>query len=225
MIKEESCNSYDELSQKAKQVFVDNIKKTIEAKGKAVIAIPGGRSVVGLLKLLSKDDLDWSKVHLFITDERKVEKGTEDNNYMQAINLFLIKVPEINGLPYDNQAGPEDYTNKLNDATNGDMKFDVVLLASGEDGHVASLFPDHWSIKHEDKEYFVMEDAPKLPEVRVSASRFILEDSDCIVLLFASKAKQDAYNKFNNNDLTEEQCPAQITKNAKELYVFTFFGE
>ena len=47
-------------------------------------------------------------------------------------------------------------------------KFDIVLLSMGEDGHIASLFPNH--IYPEEQMVVVERSSPKPPKERVSMS-------------------------------------------------------
>jgi len=47
-------------------------------------------------------------------------------------------------------------------------KFDVVLLSMGEDGHIASLFPNH--VYPEEQMVIVEQGSPKPPKERISMS-------------------------------------------------------
>ncbi|MDO8655673.1 MAG: 6-phosphogluconolactonase, partial [Nanoarchaeota archaeon] len=67
-----SCQNNDELSSKATALLITKINETIARKGTCVLAIPGGRSVADLLQKLSPTDVDWSKVEIFMIDERVV---------------------------------------------------------------------------------------------------------------------------------------------------------
>jgi len=209
--------SYDEMSMVAKNIFVDAINKAIKRKKKAVVAIPGGRSVRGMLSLLQQNDVDWAKVHLFMIDERLVPITHKDSNFRQAKELFIHNILGINAHAYDPSIPLNEYTDDFKEHGT----FDVVLLAAGEDCHIAALYPQHHSITHQGKEYFSMQDSPKPPAERMTASPEIIKEAHTIILLFASPEKKNAFEKFSDKTVSEQDCPAKIVKQAKEVYVLT----
>ena len=215
-----NCDSYEELSSKAKDLFVDAVKKKI--KEKVIVAIPGGRSVVGMFEKFDINDPDWSKVEIFMIDERMVGIDDKESNFRQAKELFWDRTG-AKAHAFDIDKGIGGNNREIDEFTDNKRVFDIVILAAGEDGHVAGLFPDHDSVLHKGREYFTMDDSPKMPKDRMTASAEIIKGSDVIILLFASKAKKEAYDKFICDDISEDSCPAKICKQAKELYVLTSF--
>ncbi len=124
-----------------KDFTVDNLSQSIAASlsasinlnGYASFVVCGGSSPLPLYDNLSNKDLDWSKVSIFLGDDRVVPSDHQDsNNYL--IQLHLLK---------NNASSASFYP--LNDSkiTIKDIRrpFDVVLLGLGNDGHFASLFP------------------------------------------------------------------------------------
>jgi 6-phosphogluconolactonase len=211
--------SYKEMSIVGKNIFVDEIKKVIKKK-KAIVAIPGGRSVKGLLSSLQQNDLDWSKVELFFIDERIVPLTDKNSNFKQANDLFMKNIPALHIHAYEPPKTAEQYTQELQKVSTP-TTFDVILVAAGEDGHIASLHPLHHSIKKKGKKYFFMTDSPKQPSKRLSASPDMIKESNTVILLFASPEKKDAFERFMNEKVNEQECPAKIVKKAKEVYVLT----
>ena len=124
-----------------KDFTVDNISQSIAASlsasinlnGYASFVVCGGSSPLLLYDNLSNKDLDWSKVSIFLGDDRVVPPDHPDSNN-NLIQLHLLK----------NKASSASFY-PLNDSkiTIQDMRcpFDVVLLGLGDDGHFASLFP------------------------------------------------------------------------------------
>lgn len=218
-----NCNDADEFNKSAKESLVNALRLKLDRNGSCIMAIPGGRSVVGIFRLLKSDDLEWSRVKVFMIDERMVPVDDKESNYRQAKELFIDRLDLKNVYPFDITKGIEEYNRLLEDVREGKMSFDVVLLSSGEDGHIGGLYPNHHSIKFPDKRYFTMTDSPKPPPHRMSASRKMVEDSDSILLLFLGKGKKSAYENFMNESISHEQCPAKITKNVNELTVMTMF--
>ena len=215
-----SCQTYDELSAKAAELLIQKIKKVIAQKGKAVIALPGGRSVAGLLQKLSPQDVDWSKVDLFMIDERVVPIDDKDSNYKQAYDLFLKRV-KSKSHPFFMEKGFEQYNREFLGAG---AHFDVVIVGVGEDGHIAALFSDHPALKIKRKKYIRFDDSPKPPKERITAAPDVIRDADTVILLFSSAGKKKAYELFADKNINENECPAKIALNAQEVYVVTEFS-
>ena len=215
-----SCQSYEQLSTKAASLLDQEIKKIISAKGKAILAIPGGRSVAGLLQKLSPNDVDWSKVEIFMIDERVVPVEDTESNFKQAHDLFLKKV-NVNPHPFLKEKGVEHYHREF---LRAGAHFDIIVLGAGEDGHIAALFPRHCALKVEGKKYIQFNDSPKPPKERITASVDMIKDAAVVILLFVSAAKKKAYEQFLNQKITETKCPAKIALAAKEIFIFTEFS-
>ena len=124
-----------------KDFTVDNLSQSITASlsasinlnGYASFVVCGGSSPLPLYDNLSNKDLDWSKVSIFLGDDRVVPSDHQDsNNYL--IQLHLLK---------NNASSASFYPLNNSKITIKDIRrpFDVVLLGLGNDGHFASLFP------------------------------------------------------------------------------------
>jgi len=115
------------------QSIAASLSASINLNGYASFVVCGGSSPLPIYDNLSNKDLDWSKVSIFLGDDRVVPSDHQDsNNYL--IQLHLLK---------NNASSASFYP--LNDSkiTIKDIRrpFDVVLLGLGNDGHFASLFP------------------------------------------------------------------------------------
>ena len=113
--------------------IVDSLISSINFNGHASFVVCGGNSPLPLYNNLSKKDLDWSKVSIFLGDDRVVpEDHADSNNYLIHHNLLQ-----------NNAASASFYSLIDLKISIEDIKrpFDVVLLGLGNDGHFASLFP------------------------------------------------------------------------------------
>jgi len=157
-----SDNSKESLFKDAANIIEDSIKELIQKKDKKniIIAIPGGRSMPPIFNELEKKDLPWEQVHFFIVDERMVPITHEDSNARLAKENIIDTLIEEEGMPAKNfhpfiineeekDKGLLHYAEELKGLGG---KFDIVLLSSGEDGHVAGLYPGHHSIKNDSKD-------------------------------------------------------------------------
>ncbi len=70
--------------------------------------------------------------------------------------------------------------------------FDIVLLSIGEDGHTASLFPDH--LYDENKSVVVECNSPKYPKDRISMSYSRLNRARSVFKIICGSSKSNAVN-------------------------------
>jgi len=213
--------SVEELNKAAVEVLATAIKNLSQKQEQVILAIPGGRSVKGMWEVLAQERIDWSKVHVFLADERVVPPDHDDSNYKLAYDNFLTKLPKENLHPFT----PKDTEDKGSDKYSSGFntfggKCDIIILSSGEDGHVGALYPNHHSIKNEEEGYITMDDSPKPPPERISMSKKTMLTAKTAILLFIGEGKREAYEKFQSGDDIIE-CPARLVKQIKDTYVLT----
>jgi 6-phosphogluconolactonase len=128
--------------------FIEVARTCIDTHGFFTVAVSGGTTPNAIFAKLSqqpyRDQVNWSKVRCFWSDERSVAPTDPESNFGMAMKAGLAALPiehlyrmqgegevEENALEYEKkiiQFVPE-------------RKFDLVMLGMGEDGHTASLFP------------------------------------------------------------------------------------
>jgi 6-phosphogluconolactonase len=80
----------DSILDKLTQSIVESLSSRINLNGHASIVVCGGNSPLPLYNNLSKRDLDWSKVTIFLGDDRVVpEDHADSNNYLIHHNLLI----------------------------------------------------------------------------------------------------------------------------------------
>lgn len=224
MIKTIYNDNLDELNRAGVDVIAAEINKILEQQKQVVVAIPGGRSVVGIWDIIAgKKDIPWNKVHIFMADERI---DVQYSNYRLAFS-FLKKLVEAKKLPAQNihPFKPEDSkykgsVNYYNELKIFGGKPDLLILGVGEDGHVGALYPNHHSIRNDAEGYITMMDSPKPPPGRVSLSRKTMLSAKAAILLFFGEEKRNAYRNFRTgNDIVS--CPARLAKRIDNVYVLT----
>ncbi|MEN9626334.1 MAG: hypothetical protein RL557_662 [archaeon] len=193
----------------AAETIAEAMKKSIIDKGKVIFGVVGGRNVSGIFSLLSSQQLEWGKVHIFLLDERKSGEG----NGILAQTYFSGKA--IVHL-YENMMTAQDYEKEF--FQQGD-RFDIILASSGEDGHIASLYPLHDSIRSEHYGFIDVHNSPKPPAERISASRRLIENSSLAVLLFFGEEKKSAFENFLNKNISVVECPAKVIQKVKKSFV------
>ena len=218
------------LDEIAIQIFTDTTKKVLGEKHFAVWALPGGRSVPAIFnKLSSISDIDWKRVHFFMVDERLVPIDDMESNYRLLKETLLDKLLEKELITHNNihpfifRPGKKDpgtisYRAELEKFGGS---YDLVFLSSGEDGHIAGLYPAHHSIEDNAPFFLTMDDSPKLPVDRMTSSRSLILRSRSSILLFYGNTKRDALDLFKNNNISYIDCPAKITYQIKHSYALT----
>ena len=180
------------LSKALAQEILNIAKKSIFEKDFFSIVLTGGQSVLNLYKILSKADSNWDKWHIYIGDERFLPAGHKDRND-QIINEIWLNnstIPQKNIHFIKAELGLLDARVEYENTLKRIDKFDVVLLSMGEDGHIASLFPNH--IYPEEQMVVVEQGSPKPPKERVSMSYQQLNKAHYIFKLIIGESKQKA---------------------------------
>ena len=204
------------LSKALAQEILNIAKKSIFEKDCFSIVLTGGQSVLNLYKILSKSDSNWEKWYIYIGDERCVPMRHKDRND-QVINEIWLDNSTIskNNIHFiQAELGLIEAQKEYEKVLKKIDKFDVVLLSVGEDGHVASLFPNH---SYPDNKMVVIEsNSPKSPKQRLSMSYKQLNKSNYIFKLLIGKSKQQAVHLLQKNT----NLPmTKVTGECEKLYI------
>jgi 6-phosphogluconolactonase len=116
------------------------------------IVLTGGSTPKQAYELAAQLEPDWSKTELWWGDERCVPPDDENSNYGMAKQALLDRlaaqpraVHRMRG-ELGKDAGADEYEREVAEA-----KLDLVLLGMGPDGHVASLYPNQWTLDERDR--------------------------------------------------------------------------
>lgn len=109
----------------------------------ASLCVPGGTTPAPVFDTLSGSDIDWSRVTVFLNDERWVDGGhNRSNSRLLRRHLLRDRAAGARYLDlYTGDADPEDAAPGLSDRIAGHLPITVLLLGMGNDMHTASLFP------------------------------------------------------------------------------------
>ena len=109
----------------------------------ASFAVPGGSTPGPMFDSLSDTKLDWSRVHVLLTDERWVppDHGRSNTRLLRE-RLLTNRAADAVYVPLWAEAdAPDDVIDALSAAIEPELPLSILLLGMGEDGHIASLFP------------------------------------------------------------------------------------
>ncbi len=133
----------------------------------ASFCVPGGTSPGETFATLSGAELDWSRVHVFLNDERWVPEGhARSNTTLLKSTLLTDKAARAQLVPMVNEAPtPEDGIPTLEAGFAGEFPISLLLLGMGADMHTASLFPGADRLAEA-----MAEDAPTLVPMRAEGA-------------------------------------------------------
>ncbi len=213
-------DSRKKLETKLVELMVEHLLRLLETRQQVVLGVVGGRSVAAIFKLLRATLPDWSRIHVFLLDERLVDYGDPESNF-SLLEGVLGEVEGINLYPVVKAKVGEAHDREYTEALQGlGGRFDILLLSGGEDGHVASLFPDHPVMDVKEDIFVTIANSPKPPACRVTATRSLLEKAEVGFLMILGEGKREALALYCS-DVSVRKCPAKLIQVLSVHYVFT----
>lgn len=168
-------------------------------------AVSGGRSARALFNAITRLARSASMpgvlagVHFFWADERCVSPEEEQSNYRLAHELLLkpLGIPErrvhrIKGETPSAEAAREaglDLLNTAHSRHDGIPILDLVFLGVGEDGHIASVFPDAPASVLEGPKLYSAVTATKPPPQRITLTLPVLATARQVWVLACGPGK------------------------------------
>lgn len=172
------------------------LRDGIDKRGRASLAVSGGRTPEYLFPALAREKLPWDRVGITLADERWVDAGHPDSNEGLARRLLLqgpASRARFTGLKTEH-ANPLDARVVVEAAlANLDWPLDAVFLGMGADGHIASLFPDLDNWQGAPGRALAVSGAGER-QPRMSLTPAALLDSRHIFLVIAGPEKRAAYD-------------------------------
>lgn len=176
-------------------------------RGLASVVLTGGGIAARVYRAVrtspARDAVDWSRVDLWWGDERFVPARDPERNERQAREALLDAVPldpaRVHPMPAadgpdgdDPEGAAARYAEELATAARpGTARlphFDVLLLGIGDDGHVASVFPEH-PAAYEARPVVAVRGSPKPPPVRITLTLPAINTAEEVWLVAAGAGK------------------------------------
>ena len=208
-----------EWSSKSTNIIINKVKSFLSKNDYCRIAIPGGRCATKIFNELSKFKYDdfFNKIKFYILDERNVSLHSEYSNYNLINNsLFFNKLSNKNLFYFDtslisNEIIIENYIRDL------PKKMDITILSLGDDGHIASIFPNDKNTIDSKNDVIFIKKYSNFD--RFTLTPKYISNSQEIILLAYEISKRNIYQKIlidsKNNDYYE--IPARLFINGTWL--------
>ena len=199
----------EELNEAVGRAFLARLSTLVdeaEVGSRINLAISGGAVTTSLLpSLLPRvGDVDWSRVRVWLVDERFVPAGHADRNDDQAWEGFFHAASgvELVRMPTSDESAPG--AGSLDAATSafeatwtelmGSGSFDIALIGMGPDGHICSLFPGRVDLE-EPSPILAIRNSPQPPPERITVSMPVMRACGEVWLTTAGSAKADALGR------------------------------
>jgi len=194
----------------AGEIRVDLVE-ALSVRQQASLAVSGGRTPGPLFDQLAREDLDWSRVWVTLTDDRWVDPSSDQSNeWLARSRLLQGTAATARFVPLKNpaatpEAGCEWAWRAL---TRMPRPYDVVILGMGMDGHFASLFPASIGVA----KALDVNAAPgclamhalAVPHARISQNLAALLDARRIVLMMTGEDKWALYQRAKTQGSSAE---------------------
>lgn len=213
----------DEYAKAAAQVIEDFILEKLKDQKIVRVALSGGSSPIPVYEALAKSNILWSRVALFLVDERYVPLNSKASNYKMIDDVLASQVKNLRKFYHYNTRDPiativDQYQKTLEQFDH--PLFDLVVLGLGADGHTASLFPNDPAL-HETSRLVAHTTSPDAnTKDRMTLTFPAILDSQKIIFLIQGEDKQKTVADFTHQKKTVDELPAQKILEHPDVEIF-----
>ncbi|MCX8108096.1 MAG: 6-phosphogluconolactonase [Verrucomicrobiae bacterium] len=196
----------DALADAAGRHFLEGFSRLPETSVRWCVALSGGRIAPKLFQSIVRQAtgrrLAWEKVEFFFADDRWVPWCDEQSNYGVA-QRYLFQPLNINprsvhplylgrSIEFDAAQAQADLLRKAACTVDGNPILDAVILGMGEDGHIASLFPNAPKDVVDSRAVYLPVYAPKSPHQRITLTYGVLAVARDVLVVISGSGKEAA---------------------------------
>ena len=143
-LQEHTCANTAAQARQLAEAVAGQLHHAIATRGRALLAVSGGKSPIALFEHLRQQPLDWASVTVLLADERCVPHTHPDSN-TALVRQHLLQDGAA-AATFVTFFDALDAIDTLAATANQRLAalhwpLDVAVLGMGEDGHTASLFP------------------------------------------------------------------------------------
>ena len=180
--------------------LLDLISSEINDSENYSLGLSGGNTPKFFYELFAEKYKNYSNIYLWTVDERHVDINDDKSNQRMINSIFSNS--NLNIIEYSYEEDPrhsaKNYTNKVFSKFD---KFNAAILGVGEDGHIASLFPDTTALNADEKG-FVHNEVNILTRWRITSTFELLKNVEHVYLLVTGDNKKAIIEKIGKeNDL------------------------
>ena len=188
----------EKTHEECSKLLLKLISNHINEFEKFSIGLSGGTTPDLFYKLFAEKYHEYSNITFWTVDERHVDTTEKISNQKMINSIF--NDTKLNVIKYDYNEDPrlsaENYTKKVFEKIN---KFNIAVLGVGDDGHVASLFPNTRALES-NKKGFVENEVNILTKWRITSTYRLLADVESLYLFVTGENKKEVIQKIGNED-------------------------
>ena len=213
----------NELSEIYCEYFSQITESVIRRIGFASVALSGGSTPDMIFNKLASEyvnDIDWSKIIFFWTDERCVPPDDPQSNYGRAKDLLLDKtgIPPQNIFRIRGEDDPAEEAIRYSQLIEANIRvsgnlpcFDLIMLGVGEDGHTASIFPGQENL-FKTEALTAVSINPNNSQTRITLTGNLINNSSNISIIAAGSKKSQIVSDVLNEHESKEIFPIQYIR-------------
>lgn len=181
-----------------------NLMSELAGAARFCVALSGGRITRRYFDEIARESkrlaLPTGPLHFFWADERCVPPDHEESNYRLAQEHFLrpLNIPpdQVHRIRGEVEpkaaaaAAEQELLQAVTEQAGGPPELDLVLLGMGEDGHIASLFPNAPADELESGRLFYPVQASKPPPSRITMSYELLAAAKRVWVIISGQGKE-----------------------------------
>ena len=174
------------------------ISSEINDSEKYSLGLSGGSTPKFFYELFAEKYKNYSNIYLWTVDERHVDINDNKSNQRMINSIFSNSKLNIIEYSYDEDPGhsAKNYTTKVFSKFD---KFNAAILGVGEDGHIASLFPDTTALNADEKG-FVQNEVNILSRWRITSTFELLKNVEHVYLLVTGDNKKEIIEKIGKKN-------------------------
>ena len=193
------ANNHEEASSCLSNLIATNI---MESKSNDFsIGLSGGSTPKLAYSMMLNDINDFSNITLWTIDDRWVPLTDENSNQKMINSNFSQTNSKILAIKYSGDNPHEDaelYSQSLKENI---TTFDSGIIGLGDDGHIASLFPNTAGLEETDN-LFIANEVNIISKWRITSTFKLLSNISNLYLLVTGENKKDILSKaLNGSDL------------------------
>jgi len=212
----------EELTEEFVKLLQDQLHRKNDNEP-VTFALSGGSTPKSLFREIGnhhKNQIDWSRIKFFWSDERCVPPNTEESNYKMACNNLLKKlpVPEKNIFRIHGENNPEEEAERYSKVarkhvgySGNHLQFDIIMLGLGVDGHTASVFPGNEILFHSHS-LFTSTKHPETGQKRITMTGKVINHASNVVFLVSGKSKAQILSEVLEPSFQTHPYPASLVR-------------